>query len=54
MKAGAGYDCACGQRPAEAEIPPGEWACQQCGAAYFGTPPGHGLCPTGHAYKSGQ
>ena len=25
-------------------IPPGEWACQRCGAAYIGTPPGDGLC----------
>jgi hypothetical protein len=24
---------------------PGEWGCDQCGAAYFGTPPGGGLCP---------
>ena len=24
---------------------PGEWACDQCGAAWFGTPPDDGLCP---------
>jgi hypothetical protein len=24
---------------------PGEWGCDQCGAAFFGTPPGDGLCP---------
>jgi NTP pyrophosphatase (non-canonical NTP hydrolase) len=24
---------------------PGEWACDRCGAAFFGTPPGDGLCP---------
>jgi len=24
---------------------PGEWGCEQCGAAWFGTPPDHGLCP---------
>jgi hypothetical protein len=24
---------------------PGEWACGRCGAAFFGTPPGDGLCP---------
>jgi hypothetical protein len=24
---------------------PGEWACQQCGAAWFGTPPEDGRCP---------
>jgi hypothetical protein len=25
--------------------PAGQWACQRCGAAYFGTPPERGLCP---------
>jgi NTP pyrophosphatase (non-canonical NTP hydrolase) len=24
---------------------PGEWGCERCGAAFFGTPPGDGLCP---------
>ena len=24
---------------------PGEWGCDQCGAAFFGTPPDDGLCP---------
>ena len=23
---------------------PGEWGCERCGAAFFGTPPGDGLC----------
>jgi hypothetical protein len=27
------------------EIPPGEWACRTCGAAYFGTAPETGQCP---------
>lgn len=27
------------------QVPDGQWACEQCGAAFFGTPPGHGLCP---------
>ena len=27
------------------QVPDGQWACGQCGAAYFGTPPGDGLCP---------
>jgi hypothetical protein len=27
------------------QIPAGQWACQCCGAAYFGTAPEHGLCP---------
>ena len=30
---------------------PGEWGCQRCGAAYFGTPPEDGLCP---ACRAGQ
>ena len=25
-----------------------EWACQQCGAAYFGPRPEDGLCPDAH------
>ena len=33
-----------GQVPALDAIPPGEWACRRCGAAYFGTPPEDGLC----------
>ena len=24
---------------------PGEWGCDRCGAAFFGAPPGDGLCP---------
>jgi hypothetical protein len=28
-----------------AALGPGEWGCDQCGAAFFGTPPGDGLCP---------
>jgi rubrerythrin len=24
---------------------PGQWGCDQCGAAFFGTPPEDGLCP---------
>ena len=24
---------------------PGEWGCEQCGAAFFGAPPEDGLCP---------
>lgn len=24
---------------------PGEWGCDQCGAAFFGAHPGDGLCP---------
>jgi hypothetical protein len=27
------------------QVPDGQWACEQCGAAYFGTPPEDGLCP---------
>lgn len=30
---------------------PGEWGCDQCGAAFFGTPPEDGLCP---ACRSGE
>jgi NTP pyrophosphatase (non-canonical NTP hydrolase) len=30
---------------------PQEWACDRCGAGYFGTPPDDGLCP---ACRSGQ
>jgi hypothetical protein len=26
------------------DIPPGEWACQRCGAAHFGAEPEDGLC----------
>jgi hypothetical protein len=26
-------------------IPAGQWICQSCGGAYFGTPPEHWLCP---------
>jgi hypothetical protein len=26
---------------------PDQWACQHCGAAYFGTPPESELCPGG-------
>jgi hypothetical protein len=33
---------------------PGEWACHRCGAAYFGTPPGDGLCPSGCQPAGGQ
>lgn len=25
-------------------LPDGQWACAQCGAAYFGTPPAGELC----------
>ena len=27
------------------QAPADQWACGHCGAAYFGTPPGDGLCP---------
>ena len=30
---------------------PGEWACERCGAAFFGAPPVDGLCP---AYRPGE
>ena len=31
--------------PALSGAAPGEWGCGRCGAAYFATPPGDGLCP---------
>jgi NTP pyrophosphatase (non-canonical NTP hydrolase) len=33
---------------------PDGWACQRCGAAYFGTPPEDGLCPACHAQEDGR
>jgi rubrerythrin len=33
---------------------PGEWACQQCGAAWFGPPPDDGLCPGCRGDGGGQ
>jgi hypothetical protein len=35
-------------RDQAARIPQGQWACQRCGAAYFGTPPEDGRCPACH------
>ena len=26
-------------------LPDGQWACQQCGSAWLGTPPADELCP---------
>jgi rubrerythrin len=46
VKAGAGYDCGCSACLATPALRPGEWACRQCGAAYFATPPDDTLCPT--------
>ena len=37
-------DCGCGYDDCSACAGYG-WACQDCGVAFFGTPPGHGLCP---------
>ena len=31
---------------------PGEWGCDQCGAAWFGTPPEDGLCPACRAEQA--
>jgi hypothetical protein len=31
--------------PGAEDIAAGQWACQSCGAAYFGTAPEHGRCP---------
>jgi rubrerythrin len=31
-----------------------EWACRQCSAAYFGTPPGDWLCPSCQPYGACQ
>ena len=31
--------------PGEPGSQASQWACHRCGAAYFGTPPEHGLCP---------
>jgi NTP pyrophosphatase (non-canonical NTP hydrolase) len=33
---------------------PEEWGCDLCGAAFFGTPPGDGLCPPCRAGQDGQ
>ena len=33
---------------------PDEWACEQCGAACFGTPPEDGLCPACRAGEDGR
>ena len=33
---------------------PEEWACAQCGAGYFGTPPDDGLCPDCRAGQDGR
>ena len=27
------------------QVPEDQWACEQCGAAWFGAAPGDGLCP---------
>jgi hypothetical protein len=39
--------CGCGYDDCSACAVDG-WACPRCGAAYFGTPPGDGLCPDCH------
>jgi NTP pyrophosphatase (non-canonical NTP hydrolase) len=33
---------------------PGEWGCERCGAAWFGTPPEDGLCPACRAREDGR
>jgi hypothetical protein len=33
---------------------PGEWACTRCANAWFGTPPGDGLCPPCRAGQDGR
>jgi hypothetical protein len=33
---------------------PGEWACIRCADAWFGTPPGDGLCSSCRAEEDGR
>ena len=33
---------------------PGEWSCERCRAAFFGTPPEDGLCPPCRAGQDSQ
>lgn len=42
--AGSAPHCGCGYDDYSACAGSG-WACLRCGGAYFGTPPGDGLCP---------
>lgn len=46
-------DCGCGYDDCSACAGYG-WACQDCGVAFFGTPPGHGLCPACLASEGAQ
>ena len=36
------------------QVPDGQWACERCGAAWFGTPPDGGLCPPCRAGEDGR
>ena len=36
------------------QVPDGQWACERCGAAWFGTPPDDGLCLACRAGEDGR
>ena len=36
------------------QVPDDQWACERCGAAWFGTPPDDGLCPPCRAGEDGR
>ncbi len=36
------------------QAPDGQWACERCGAAWFGAPPDDGLCPPCRAEEDGR
>jgi hypothetical protein len=48
------YPAIIGARDQLTRIPDDQWACERCGAAWFGAPPGDGLCPPCRAGQDGQ